>query len=70
MKFEKVPSSVSQSPAGPNRRQVLGGIAAVLLGGPAFIRSAHAADSIVFVGWGGALQKSYDTHVLQPIAQK
>src|SRR5688572_24224771 len=68
MTFEKSPESAHRSRT--SRRQVLKGLGAALLGGPALVRSAQAADSIVFVGWGGALQKSYDAHVLQPIAKK
>ena len=70
MTFEASPDSTVRSSSGTSRRQVLGCLGAALLGGPALIRNAHAADSIVFVGWGGALQKSYDAHVLQPIARK
>ena len=55
MTLEKSPDFASPSTPGPTRRQFLGGIGAALLGGPAFIRSAHAADSIVFVGWGGSV---------------
>lgn len=53
-----------------SRRQVLGGLAAIGLAAPAFVRNARAAETLVFVGWGGSLQKSYDEHVLQPVAKK
>lgn len=56
--------------SGPNRRQFIAGASAAAVAAPALITSAKAADSIVFVGWGGTLQKSYDEHVLQPIARK
>lgn len=54
----------------PTRRHVIAGLAATSISAPAFIKNARAADSIVFVGYGGSTQKMYDEHVLQPIAKK
>jgi putative spermidine/putrescine transport system substrate-binding protein len=57
--------------APPSRRAFIAGAAAVLAT-PAILRSgsARAANSLVFVGWGGSQQKIYDEVVLQPIAKK
>ena len=60
----------SRSSAPPSRRAFIAGAAAALAA-PAILRSGavHAANSLVFVGWGGTLQKIYDEVVLQPIAK-
>ncbi|MCK6454203.1 MAG: ABC transporter substrate-binding protein, partial [Alphaproteobacteria bacterium] len=53
-----------------SRRAFLAGAAATLAA-PAVLRAraANAANSLVFVGWGGTQQKIYDEAVLQPIAK-
>ncbi|MSP88244.1 MAG: ABC transporter substrate-binding protein [Alphaproteobacteria bacterium] len=56
---------------GPSRRRFLTGVAAAV-SAPAIIASgkASAADSLVFVGWGGTQQKAYDQICLQPLAKE
>jgi len=57
--------------AGPSRRLFLTGVAATICA-PAVIssRRAEAAESLVFVGWGGTQQKGYDEQCLQPLAKE
>ncbi len=53
-----------------SRRDVLVGMASVISAPAILAGRAAAADSLVFVGWGGTQQKIYDEAVLQPVAKE
>lgn len=69
--FSTTPLRMPPSGITSSRRRFLAG-AASALAAPAILRpgSASAADTLVFVGWGGSQQKIYDEVVLQPIARE
>ena len=68
--FDQEPRNLAAR-AGASRRGFLAGMAAAV-SAPAVLTSgrAAAADSLVFVGWGGTQQKIYDEVVLQPVAKE